>query len=215
MIETPKINLYLGKVTKVKNRQTYEIEVEIKGVGEELPAVPLSRGEMDEPVEGNLVIVMSVDPVYHSVNFYTKLKENDFIGIRSNGKVLDITPDSIVIGSDGSGKTNSDEAHVSSPSLSYVKMDDSGNIEIMASSDKTVTISGNCTINVSGNTSITTSGNTDIKSSGSCTIDSPDVKIPGASITANGKMVAPGSGPFNCLPTCIFSGCNHMGNVAS
>ena len=194
MIETPKIDLYLGKVSKVLDRQTYQIEVEIKGVGEEIPAVPLDRGEMDEPVEGNLVIILSVDPVYHSVNFYTKLKENDFIGFRSNGKILDITPDAIVIGSDGSGNTYSDETHVPSPSLSYMKMDDSGNIEVMASADKTVTISGNCTIKVSGNTTIETSGNADIKSSGSCTIDSPDVKITGASATISGTPTPEGKG---------------------
>ena len=52
--------------------------VDVPGYGEKLPAVPLSRGEMDEPVVGNLVIIMSLDQVYHSVNFYTKLKENTF-----------------------------------------------------------------------------------------------------------------------------------------
>ena len=47
---------------------------------------------MDEPVEGNLVIIMSVDPIYHSVNFYTKLKENDFIGLGVMDKDFYFTP---------------------------------------------------------------------------------------------------------------------------
>ena len=96
MIETPKIDLFIGRITKVIDREEYQVEVEIPGYGKELPAVPLSRVEMDEPVEGNLVIIMSLDPYHHDVNFYTKLKENKFVGIRSNGKVIDMTKDYII-----------------------------------------------------------------------------------------------------------------------
>jgi hypothetical protein len=229
MIENVNPELFLGKVTKVIDRETYEIEVEVPGYGKDLPAVPLGRGEMDEPVEGNLVIILALDPVYHSVNYYAKLKENKFVGIRSNGKVIDITPDYIVVGSDGKDKTNPDEANVPAPSLSYMKMDDSGNIEVVATADKNVTISGNCnveisgnnTIKVSGDTSITTSGNTNIKSSGSCVIDSPDITIKGGNVTVKGTFNASGdgrpstSGSFCGIPACLLTGSPHKSTSTS
>ena len=231
MIEIVSPELFLGKVTKVIDRETYEIEVEVPGYGKDLPAVPLGRGEMDEPVEGNLVIILALDPVYHSVNYYAKLKENKFVGIRSNGKVIDITPDYIVVGSDGKDKTNPDEANVPAPALSYMKMDDNGNIEVVATADKNVTISGNCnveisgnnTIKVSGDTSITTSGNTNItttadtniKSSGSCIIDSPTITIKGGNVTVKGTFNASGngnpsvSGSFCGISACLLTGSPH------
>ena len=218
MIEGAKIELFLGTVSEVLDRETYQIKVDVPGYGEKLPAVPLSRGEMDEPVVGNLVIIMSLDQVYHSVNFYTKLKENTFVGLRSNGKVIDVTPDYIVVGSDGSAKTNADATRVPAPALSYMKMDDAGNIEVMATANNKVTIKGNSdveitgnnTIVVNGNSSITTSGTTDIKSGGACTINAPSVTVTGGSFTAKGAGRSPQvTGAFCGLPKCLLTNFPH------
>ena len=111
---------------------------------------------------------------------------------------------------------------------SWVKIDKEGNIEVeMEAGGKVhitadhevkidgnlkVEIGGNAEIKVGGNTSLETSGNCDIKTSGSCTIDSPDVKVTGASMTVAGSASPSGSGPFNCLKACIFSGCVHVGD---
>lgn len=200
MLDTPKLDLYLGSVHEVKDRVTYEITADIPGVAQEVRAYPYSRGEMDEPVEGNLIYLLSIDPVYHSVFLYTKAKENNFIGIRSNGKLIDITPDYITIGVYDTSTTSPDDTRPD-PSKSYLKMDSSGNIEIMATGNEKITISGDANIKVSGNT----------------TIDSPNVNVTGGNLTtSNGGSVSPtGNGGFNCLPQCIFSGIIHQGNKIS
>lgn len=197
-METPKLDFFLGKIKEVKDRVTYEVTVDVPGVGEDLTAYPYSRGEMDEPVAGNLVYVMSIDPTYHSVLLYLKAKENDFIGIRSNGKTVDITPNYITIGVYDTGTTHKDEEHPDC-SKSYVKMDSSGNIDIMATGNLTINISGNADIKVDGNTKLT----------------SPDVKITGGNLTTpnGGTVSATGNGGFNCLPTCLFTAAIHQGNT--
>lgn len=83
---------YLGKVIEVKDRLTYEIRVTIDGVVEDKVAFPF-RGEVDEPRIDDFVLLRDIDPIYHSVYLYTKLKEDEFIGYRSNGKMMSITPD--------------------------------------------------------------------------------------------------------------------------
>lgn len=204
-METPKIDLYLGTIHEVKDRLTYEVTVDIPGVAKEVRAYPYSRGEMDEPVAGNLVYLLSVDPVYHSFYLYTKAKENDFIGIRSNGKIIDIKPDSLTIGVYDTSVTSKDDTRPD-PSKSYLKMDESGNIEINATGNEKVTISGNAEISVSGNANIKVSGTTNV--------DGATLNINSGTINMNGKVPAPGSGPFNCVPNCIFSGCAHGSNTA-
>lgn len=201
MIETPKVELFIGRITKVIDREEYQVEVEIPGYGKELPAVPLSRGDMDEPVAGNLVIIMSLDPYHHDVNFYTKIKENKFVGIRSNGKVLDMTKDYVTLGAEDNSKTHKDtyqqEEHVEKPDKAYIKFDNDGNIEIEAIKDLNITIKG---------------GNTTIKSTTTVKVDSPDVTITGGKLTVNGN-VPPSAGPFCCLPNCVITGAPHTGNI--
>ena len=204
-METPKIDLYLGTIHEVKDRLTYEITVDIPGVAKEVRAYPYSRGEMDEPVAGNLVYLLCVDPVYHSFYLYTKAKENDFIGIRSNGKVIDIKPDSLTIGVYDTSSTSKDDTRPD-PSKSFLKMDESGNIEINATGNEKVTISGNAEISVSGNANIKVSGTTNI--------DGATLNINSGTINMNGKVPSPGSGPFNCITNCIFSGSPHSSNTA-
>lgn len=204
-METPKIDLYLGTIHEVKDRLTYEVTVDIPGVAKEVRAYPYSRGEMDEPVAGNLVYLLSVDPVYHSFYLYTKAKENDFIGIRSNGKVIDIKPDSLTIGVYDTSSTSKDDTRPD-PSKSYLKMDESGNIEINATGNEKVTISGNAEVSISGDANIKVSGTTNI--------DGATLNINSGTINMNSKVPAPGSGPLNCIPNCIFSGCVHGSNTA-
>ena len=207
-MQTPKIDLLLGNVREVVDRLTYEITADIPGVATEVRAYPFSRGEMDEPVVGNLIYLISVDPVYHSFYLYTKVKENDFIGIRSNGKLIDITPDSIILGVYDTEKVSSDEEHPES-STSYIKLDSSGNIEIMATGDEKVTISGSVSIEVSGDANIKVSGKT--------TLDSSEVNITGGKLSTpnGGDAVANGMGGFCGVKNCIFSGAPHVTNTIS
>lgn len=224
---------YVGVISKIIDPDLYTIEVEIPEENIELKAFPI-RGEVDEPRVGDVVFLRELDPIYHSYYLYEKLKENNFIGIRSRGKLMKITQDDITIGifdpSDEAWYDKNDGADQTPESTSWIKIDSSGNININAEGDQKINItgkseitiggdnkvdiSGNCDITVSGNTKIESSGNCDIKASGSCTIDSPDVKITGGQLTTNGT-VAPSSGPYNCLTACVFSGCVHQGNVVS
>lgn len=204
-METPKIDFYLGSVHEVIDRVTYEITADIPGVAQEVKAYPWSRGEMDEPVAGNLIYLIALDPVYHSVYLYMKAKENDFIGIRSNGKMIDITPDYISMGVYETDTTSKDGER---PDLSksYCKMDSEGNIEIMATGNEKITIKGNVNVEVSGNA--------DIKVSGTTNIDGSTLNINSGTINMNKKLPNPGSGPLNCIPSCLFSGVAHGSNTA-
>lgn len=196
-METPKIDFYLGSVHEVIDRVTYEITADIPGVAQEVKAYPWSRGEMDEPVAGNLIYLIALDPVYHSVYLYMKAKENDFIGIRSNGKMIDITPDYISMGVYETDTTSKDGER---PDLSksYCKMDSEGNIEIMATGNVNVEVSGDANINVSGTTNI----------------DGQTLNINSGTINMNSKIPSPGSGPLNCIPSCLFAGSPHGSNTA-
>lgn len=215
-METPKIDFYLGSVHEVIDRVTYEITADIPGVAQEVKAYPWSRGEMDEPVAGNLIYLIALDPVYHSVYLYMKAKENDFIGIRSNGKMIDITPDYISMGVYETDTTSKDGER---PDLSksYCKMDSEGNIEIMATGNEKIEIKGDSEVKVSGNVKVEVSGNADIKVSGKTTIDSPEVNITGGKLTTpnGGNAVANGMGGFCGVKNCIFSGVPHISNEIS
>lgn len=212
-METPKIDFYLGSVHEVIDRVTYEITADIPGVAQEVKAYPWSRGEMDEPVAGNLIYLIALDPVYHSVYLYMKAKENDFIGIRSNGKMIDITPDYISMGVYETDTTSKDGER---PDLSksYCKMDSEGNIEIMATGNEKIEIKGDSEVKVSGNVKVEVSGNADIKVSGTTNIDGQTLNINSGTINMNKKLPNPGSGPLNCIPSCLFSGVAHGSNTA-
>lgn len=213
-METPKIDFYLGSVHEVIDRVTYEITADIPGVAQEVKAYPWSRGEMDEPVAGNLIYLIALDPVYHSVYLYMKAKENDFIGIRSNGKMIDITPDYISIGVYETDTTSADGER---PDLSksYCKMDSEGNIEIMATGNEKITIKGDSNIEVSGNLSIKVSGTCDINSDGDCTIKSPNVTVTGGKCNIDGTVAPTGSGAFCGIPACLFTSAPHVGPTSS
>ena len=214
--------LFRSTVASVVDRQTYEITADIPGVAEGVRAYPFSRGEMDEPVSGNTIYLICVDPVYHSFYLYTKAKSSGFIGIRSNGKLVKVSPDDVTIGVYGTGDTNADDTSPD-PSAGYIKIDSSGNIDVMAtgnetikvSGDSKVEISGNCTLKVSGNVSVEASGNADIKASGSTTINSPNVTITGGMLKVQGQASLDLNGPFCGIKNCIFSGVPHCGSTTT
>jgi len=240
---------YFGVISQVLDPDLYTIEVDIPGKNQKLNAFPF-RGEVDEPRVGDNVMLLEVDPIYHSYYLYKKLKENDFIGIRSRGKKIWIKEDFIQIGIipvDANNSNNGkdlifpdtdkgewyDDKEDSKPTpdcTSWIKIDKEGNLEVEMegagkvhiTKDHEVNIDGNFTAVVKGNSDITVNGNTTIKVdgnvdakvgkslsakvSGSCTIDSPDVKITGASVTVAGTPTPEGRGAWCGIPFCCFTG---------
>lgn len=101
---------YIGKVVNVNKdfnessetgatlnpRNYQEIIASIPGFVENVKARPVS-GLSDEPKIGDTVLLYCIDPIFHSLYVYQKLKENDFIGIRAAGKMIDITENSVRI----------------------------------------------------------------------------------------------------------------------
>ena len=198
---------YLGVVKNIiedkDNGITKEygiIEADIPGVIQGIRAFP-KRNELNEPKEGDAILLLCLDPILNSYWIYERIKENDFIGIRAAGKMIDIAPDYISIGVFDKAVYEEDER----PEMkTYVKLDSEGNLEIKTS--------GNTCIEVKGNTEIKTEGNTNIETSGpngSCTINSPDVKVTGGKLTVNGQAGANPNGPFCALPNCLFTGVSH------
>lgn len=187
---------YLGVVKNIiedeDNGITKEygiIEADIPGVIQGIRAFP-KRNELNEPKPGDAILLLCLDPILNSYWIYERIKENNFIGIRAAGKMIDITPDYISIGIFDKKEYKEDER----PEMkTYLKLDSEGNLEIKTS----------------GNTSIETSGTTDIKSNGACTINSPDVTVTGGKLTVNGQAGANPNGPFCALPNCLFTGVSH------
>lgn len=200
---------YLGVVKNIiedeDNGITKEygiIEADIPGVIQGIRAFP-KRNELNEPKEGDAILLLCLDPILNSYWIYERIKENDFIGIRAAGKMIDITPDYISIGifDKDSGYKEDDRPEMKT----YLKLDSEGNLEIKTS--------GDTSIEVKGDTEIKTEGTTDIKSNGACTINSPDVKVTGGKLTVNGAGVANGQGGFCGLPNCLFTSAPHVTNT--
>jgi hypothetical protein len=182
------------------------IEADIPGVIQGIRAFP-KRNELDEPKVGDAILLLCLDPILNSYWIYEKIKENDFIGIRAAGKMIDITPDSISIGIfDKDTEYKEDER----PEMkTYVKIDSEGNMEIKTEGNTSIEIKGDAEIKTDGDTKIESNGETEIKATGGCTIDSPDVKIKGGKLTVNGQAGANPNGPFCALPNCLFTGVSH------
>lgn len=158
--------LMTGIVKEVIDNMLYEIIIDIPGVIEGAKAYPV-RGEIDEPRPGDLVSLICLDPVFYSYFLYQKLKEDDFIGFRSNGKMIDITKDSITVGIfDENESFNSENPR---PTLkSWIKLKNDGGIEINSKSDSDILINGDVNIKVNGSTTIQSS-KIDIKGPGTLT----------------------------------------------
>ncbi len=205
---------YLGVVASIieENDITKEygiIEADIPGVCKGVRAFP-KRSELDEPKPGDAILLTSLDPVLNSYWIYEKLKENDFIGIRAAGKMIDITPEYIGIGVfDPSKEYGEDER----PEMkSYIKINNNGDIEVKSAGENAINIDGDAKINTSGDTEIKTTGNTNIESELNCTVKAMNVKITGGILNVNGTSAPTGTGPFCAIPTCPISGLPHIGN---
>ena len=61
----------------------------------------------------------------------------------------------------------------------------------------------------------TTSSGITINAASDCTVNAKNVVITGGELTVDGNATPTGSGAFNCLPQCIFSGAIHTGNKVS
>ena len=200
---------YIGVVKSVitENDLTKEygvIEADIPGVIEGIQAFP-KRGEIDEPKPGDAILLLCLDPVLNSYWIYEKLKENDFVGFRSAGKMVDITPDYITVGIFDKDKEYKEDER---PTLtSYLKLDSSGNIEIKTKGKVDLVIDGNTDINIkNGSTSVKSKGEVKVESSTKCEINSPEVKITGGMLQVNGSGTPTGMGCFCAIPVCPATG---------
>lgn len=205
---------YLGVVKNIiedeDNGITKEygiIEADIPGVIQGIRAFP-KRNELNEPKPGDAILLLCLDPILNSYWIYERIKENDFIGIRAAGKMIDITPDYISIGifDKNSGYKEDERPEMKT----YLKLDSEGNLEIKTEGNTSIEVKGNTEIKTEGDTNIETSGTTDITSKGACTIDSSDVKVTGGTLTVGGAGVANGRGGFCGLPNCLFTGATHV-----
>jgi hypothetical protein len=247
MIVENKPNYYIGTITYVesdplglltKDKLYHEAVVSVPGVFENVLAFP-ARTNLDEPKVGDLVVVCSWDPVYNSYCTYEKLKENDFVGFRSNGKMVQINHEKIVVGVFDEGTEYKDDDVPDVSPIAHLEMDKEGNITVHAAKnitvngdkDCTITIKGNNTVTINGNNSVKIDGNSDIEVggnlsakvsgsadinvSGSTKLTSPDVTITGGQLTIKGNAVPNMQGPLNCLPKCIFSNAPHSSSLAT
>jgi len=140
---------YIGVITKILDKDLYQVEVDIPERNKGLKAFPL-RGEVDEPRVGDVVFLRELDPLYHSYYLYEKLKENNFIGIRARGKKIKITKKEIQIGvfndnDDWYDSTDPEDTgsmdDMSPRPFAFISIDDKGNIKLKGSS-LTVEIEG-------------------------------------------------------------------------
>ena len=173
---------YIGVVRSViiEDNLTKEygvIEADIPGIIEGIRAFP-KRGELDEPKPGDSILLTNLDPVLNSYWIYEKLKENDFIGFRSAGKMVDITPDYIMVGIFNKDTEYTEDER---PTLtSFVKLDSNGNIEINTEGEINLNITGDTNIEVTeGAVCVKSLGNIEVESDTYCEIKSPEVKITG------------------------------------
>ena len=202
---------FTGTIVEVIDPVLYQIKVDIPGIAIGVLAFPM-RGEIDEPRVGDFVLLRSLDPVFKSYYLYQKIKENNFIGFRSNGKMVDITPDYVTVAIYDPGTEYNDlvkdETFRPEPT-DWIKLDKEGNLEINLRAGANITITGNSEISVSGNSSINVSGSTKL------TCPDVNVIITGGKLIMKGKSNTDLSGPFNAIPTCPFSGVPHCGSIVS
>ena len=210
-------NYYLGTVLEVLDPDLYKIKIDLPGLSKEAEAFPM-RGELDEPRPGDQVLVRDIDPIYHSFYLYSELKDDNFIGFRSRGKMVQITEDELNISIfDPEEAYEENDGEIPSEIKAYVKIKKNGNIEISnvdsdsggvaidlkgkiaitAQNNSTIEISGDSEINVSGNSNIRVDGDSEIKVGGdseigvegSATIKGSSVTIDSSNVTITGGML--------------------------
>lgn len=224
---------YLGEIIDVLRNDdgknySYSIKFTVRGFIDEALAYPF-RDTSDEPVIGEKVLVYNLDSIFGSAYLYAKLKEDDFIGIRSNGKMISVTDESIDIfchtgrdGQDGNHivglHLNDDGTMTLNNNKSYIDINEDGLVLRTEGSDQEIIVdsSSNISIITKGNIDIKSEGNITIDSEGTTTIKSENIVVsPGSTLTTSGNpTVSPtGTGPFCAIKVCPYSGMPHVGNV--
>ena len=236
MIVENKPNYYIGTITYVesdplgllkKDKLYHEAVVSVPGVFENVLAFP-GRNQLDEPKVGDLVVVCSWDPVYNSYCTYEKLKENDFVGFRSNGKMVQINHEKIVVGVFDESTEYKDDDVPDVSKLAHLEMDKEGNITVHAAKDITVEGDSNCTITIKGNANLTVEGNVkekisgnvesdingnlSVTANGSTELSCPDVTVTGGMMTVGGSAAPNGNGGWCAIPVCPLNGMVHRGD---
>ena len=220
MIVENKPNYYIGTITYVesdplglltKDKLYHEAVVSVPGVFENVLAFP-ARTNLDEPKVGDLVVVCSWDPVYNSYCTYEKLKENDFVGFRAHGKMVQINHEKIVVGVFDEGTEYKDDDVPDVSPIAHLEMDKSGNITVHAAKDITVNGDANCTITIKGNNTVTINGNNTVKIDGNSEIEvggNLSTKVSGnmeADVKGNMSVDVKGSTELSCPDVTITGG---------
>lgn len=187
-------NYYLGTIKEVLDPDLYHIKVDIPGLAKEVEAFPI-RGELDEPRVGDQVIIRDLDPIFHSFYLYSEVKEDNFIGIRSRGKIVELNQEEIRVGIFDPSEKYEEKASGVPNVTTWIKVDKDGNIEISAEKDITVKAEKDAQIEAK-NITIKADNMTEIKGFGST------FKVKGgANIACNG--------PFCSIPVCPILGTPH------
>ncbi len=168
-------------------KEDFIILADIPGIAEDVKAFP-TKDNLDEPKVGDQVLLTSYDSFYHSYFTYRKLKENDFIGFRAAGKMIDITPDKITIGVfDESNDSYKDNERPDCSKYCSIEMDKDGNITIHAQNNLTINIEGHASINVTGHSDTIVQGDCNIVSKSKMTIQGmPNIQL---NTGSNGPLV--------------------------
>jgi hypothetical protein len=218
---------YLGTITEVLDLDLYKIKIDIPGLSKEVEAFPM-RGDLDEPRLGDQVLVRDVDPIYHSFYLYSELKDDNFIGFRSRGKMIQITEEEInisIFDPEEAYEENKDE--IPSKIKAHFKILKNGSIEI--NTNTVDSDEGNLSADLKGNLTVTVKGNATINSpkvfiegdsevsvtSQKVVIDSDNITLKGGSLQTgtigNGSVSPMGVGPFCSIPICPLTGAPHVG----
>jgi hypothetical protein len=228
MAMTYKPDFYLGVITGFKEgceKEEHIITADIPGIATDIEAYPLGNAA-DEPKINDNVILICLDPIYQSYYVYIKLKESNFIGYRSSGKMIDITPDSVTIGIFDPETEYKDNERPET--TSSIVIDKDNNITITGANISITVEDGNCDVkadkcNVSASDCTVEADNVNIKGVTKIEGDTIDLKgvttidgnttIKGGMLQANGTAAPTGSGPFCGIPVCPFTGAPHVGNI--
>lgn len=220
MIVENKPSFYIGTITYVENdplglltkdRLYHEAVVAVPGVFENVLAFP-ARTNLDEPKVGDLVVVCGWDPNYNSYCTYEKLKEDDFVGFRAHGKMVQIDHDKIVVGVFDETTEYKDAEVPDTSKLAHIELDKEGNITVHAAKDITVEGDSNCTITIKGNNTVTINGNSNIKVDGNSEVEvggNLSAKVSGnldAKVSGNGDINISGSTKLTSPDVTITGG---------
>lgn len=211
-------NYYLGTITEVLDPDLYQIKIDIPGLSREVTAYPI-RGELDEPRVGDQVLVRDIDPVFHSFYLYSEIKDDEFIGFRSRGKMIHVKNKGdenfiriCVFDDTDKYEQNDPQIPKDDKIRAWLKIDDKGNIEIDANRKETeegnikITLKGNMRIEVKGDSGINveSKNNILIKSDEDVKVDAKNIIVEGdkdinlkasnITIQSNSKTKIAGSG---------------------